>query len=67
MPNKTFQKSDGEIIQIPDEFNLKIDETSNNVYQLDLTDELGRKVSDHGTNLDQMVINSIQKLKSFDR
>ena len=59
---KTFEKSNGEEIIIPNDFELKIEETSNNVYKIDLIDKMGRSVSNHGTNLDKMVDDAIKKL-----
>ena len=41
---KTFEKSNGEEIIIPNDFELRIEETSNNVYKIDLIDKMGTDV-----------------------
>ncbi|MFT7036434.1 MAG: hypothetical protein ACJA2S_004963 [Cyclobacteriaceae bacterium] len=63
MIEKHFRKSNGEIIELPDGFKIGIDETSNNVYKIDMFDNEGRSVSNHGDNLDEMVIQAIADLQ----
>lgn len=59
MTVKEYKKLNGEIIILPEDFNLTIEETSNCVYQIDLFDTQGRNVSNHGTDLDEMVEQAI--------
>ena len=56
---KEYRKQNGEIIKLPDDFSLKIEETSNCVYQIDLFDIQGRSVSNHGTDLDKIIEQAI--------
>ena len=62
MIENKFQKSNGEIIHLPKGIRLGIDETSNNVYQIDMFDSDGRSVSNHGTDLDEMVEQALTDL-----
>lgn len=62
---KEYKKQNGEILKFPDNFNLTIEETSNTVYQIDLFDSEGRSVSDHGTNLDEMIEKALEDLKQM--
>lgn len=57
-----YRKMNGQIIVLPDGFRLTINETSNSVYQIDLFDNQMRSVSNHGTDLDEMVENAIEDL-----
>ncbi|HMG94495.1 MAG TPA: hypothetical protein VK589_30760 [Chryseolinea sp.] len=57
-----YKKGNGQTIALPEGFRLTINETSNSVYQLDLFDEQMRSVSDHGTDLDDMVEKAIEAL-----
>ena len=50
-----FKKSNGEIIDLPKGFKLMIDETSNNVYRIEMIDSVGRIVGNHGSDLEGMV------------
>ena len=40
---------------IPDEFNLKIKEIYNNVYEIELSDKQNRKVVKQGENLENLI------------
>lgn len=62
---KEYKKQNGEILKLPDDFSLKIEETSNCVYQIDLIDTKGRSVGNHGTDLDEMVKQAIIDLKKM--
>lgn len=62
---KEYKKQNGEIIKLPDDFSLKIEETSNCVYQIDLFDIQGRSVGNHGTDLDEMIEKAIIDLKKM--
>ena len=57
-----YRKGNGQIIALPEGFRLTINETSNNVYQIDLFDEQMRSVSNHGSDLDDMVEKAIEDL-----
>lgn len=57
-----YTKLNGERIPLPKGFRLTITETSNNVYQIDLLDSQFRSVSNHGTDLDDMVEKAIDDL-----
>ena len=57
-----YKKENGQTIVVPEGFRFTINETSNSVYQLDLFDEQMRSVSDHGTDLDDMVEKAIEAL-----
>jgi len=57
-----YTKANGESISLPQGFRLTITETSNNVYQIDLVDSQLRSVSNHGTDLDDMVEKAIEDL-----
>ena len=57
-----YTKANGETILLPQGFRLTITETSNNVYQIDLVDSHLRSVSNHGTDLDNMVEKAIEDL-----
>ena len=57
-----FKKCNGETIHLPKGVKLGIDETSNNVYQIDMFDSDGRNVSNHGTDLDGMVEKALEDL-----
>lgn len=57
-----YTKTNGQTIVLPEGFRLLIEETSNNVYQIDLFDDLMRSVGNHGTDLDSMVENAIEDL-----
>ena len=57
-----YTKTNGETISLPEGFRLTITETSNNVYQIDLLDSQLRSVSNHGTDLDDMVEKAIEDL-----
>lgn len=52
----------GQTIVLPKGFRLTIVETSNNVYQIDLIDSQMRSVSNHGTDLDDIVEKAIEDL-----
>ena len=54
-----YRKMNGQTIYLPKGFRLTIDETSNDVYQIDLVDDRMRSVSSHGTDLDEMVEKAI--------
>lgn len=62
---KEYQKLSGEIIKLPEDFSLTIEETSNCVYQIDLFDIQGRSVGNHGTDLDGMIEQAIINLKKM--
>jgi hypothetical protein len=62
-----YTKVNGEIISLPEGFRLTITETSNNVYQIDLLDTQLRSVSNHGTDLDEMVEKAIEDLNRMKR
>ena len=57
-----YTNSNGERISLPAGFRLSITETSNNSYQIDLLDSQLRSVSNHGTDLDDMVEKAIADL-----
>lgn len=56
---KEYKKQNGVIIKLAEDYSLKIEETSNCVYQIDLFDVQGRSVSNHGTDLDGMIEQAI--------
>ena len=62
---KEYQKLSGEIIKLPEDFNLTIEETSNCVYQIDLFDIQWRRVGNHGTDFDVMIEQAIIDLKKM--
>ena len=62
---KGYRKQNGDIIKLPPEFSLTIEETSNCVYQIELFDIQGRNVSNHGTDLDEMIEQAINDLKQM--
>ena len=57
-----YTKAIGETISLPEGFRLTITETSNNVYQIVLLDSQLRSVSNHGTDLDDMIEKAIDDL-----
>ena len=57
-----YRKINGQTIVLPEGFRLTINETSNTVYQIDLFDSQVRSVSNHGTDLDDMVEKAIEDL-----
>ena len=57
-----YTKEDGETIVLPEGFRLTINVTSNNVYQIHLFDQQTRSVSNHRTDLDDMVERAIEDL-----
>ena len=56
---KEYKKQNGEIIKLTEDLSLKIEETSNCVYQIDLFDVQGRSIGNHGTDLDGMIEQAI--------
>lgn len=62
-----YEKESGQIIILPDGFKLDIQETSNGVYRINMFDQIGRNVSNHGTSLDEMVEEAIKDLKKMGR
>jgi hypothetical protein len=59
---KEFAKENGELLKLPQEFSLNVEETSNGVYQIELHDKAGRSVSKQGVDLDNMLETSIEEL-----
>jgi hypothetical protein len=57
-----YKKWNGQTIAYPDGFKLRIEETSNYVYQIDLFDNQMRSVSNHGSDLDKMIEIAIEDL-----
>jgi len=57
---KEFKNSKGECIEIPENWLLRLDEVSNGIFELNLTDEFERTVSDKGWNLDEMVERAVR-------
>lgn len=57
-----YRKMNSQTIVLPEGFRLTMNETSNNVYQIDLFDDQMRSVSNHGTDLDDMVEKAIEDL-----
>jgi len=62
---KEYKKQNGEIIKLPTEISLTIEETSNCVYQIDLFDIQGRRVGNHGTDLEEMIEQAIIDLNKM--
>ncbi len=62
MFSSEYRKMNGEVINLPEGFKLSITETSNCVYQIDMFDNQMRSVSNHGTDLDDMVEKAIEDL-----
>lgn len=62
---KEYKKEDGEIIQLPEGFHLAIEETSNGVYRINLSDIEGRSAGNHGTDLDGMIEHAIADLRQM--
>lgn len=62
---KEFEKENGEILKVPKEFSLKIEEITNGFYQIDIHDKEYRSVSKQGVDLDNMVESSIEDLKQM--
>ncbi|MDW7691297.1 hypothetical protein R9C00_18905 [Flammeovirgaceae bacterium SG7u.111] len=57
--------SNGEMVNLPQGFDLKIDELSNGVYEINISDKNGRSVSGQctDTELDSLVQKAIESLK----
>ncbi|WP_066632772.1 hypothetical protein [Labilibacter marinus] len=62
---KEYKKQNGEIIKFPIGFSLRIEETSNCVYQIDLFDNQGRSIGNHGTDLDEMIEQAVIDLNKM--
>lgn len=62
---KEHKKQNGEIIKLSDGFSLKIEETLNCAFQIDLFDIQGRSVGNHGADLDEMIEKAIIDLKKM--
>jgi len=56
-----------DIFNIPSDFTLKINEISNNAYEIELVDNQERKVVSHGANLKSLVSKAIEDLKKMNR
>jgi hypothetical protein len=57
-----YRKMNGQTVVLPEGFRLTINETSDNVYQIDLFDNQMRSVSNCGADLDNMVEKAIEDL-----
>jgi len=57
-----YKKTNGQTIVLLEGYRLTIEETSNCVYQIDLFDNRMRSVSNHGTNLNNIVEKAIEDL-----
>jgi hypothetical protein len=57
-----YTKDYGQKIKLPEGFKLRIKETSQGVYQIELFDDKMKSVSNHGTDLDNMVEKAIDDL-----
>jgi hypothetical protein len=57
-----YTMDSGQKIILPEGFKLRIKETSQCVYQIELSDDKMRSVSNHGIYLDNMVEKAIEDL-----
>jgi hypothetical protein len=57
-----YKTMSGQIVVLPEGFRLRIEETSNCVYQIDMFDKQMRSIKNHGTDLDDMIEKAIEDL-----
>ena len=62
MIRNEYEKLNGEKISLPEGINLDIQEISNNVYEIVLSDTSGRSVGRLGSDLDSMVERALKEL-----